>query len=234
MKKAQQNTDLPAVAIFDLDGTVFDTEYAVSEITADLAKSAGLSAMADYVFQNVSGLGSKEKFQALAKVEGRVLDTETLDRLSAEHRRLKEGLYDAPDFHLVDGVKDLIESLSNHGVTIVAATNNHHDGAVKGLQRTKLLDYFEDRIYAPAVSAGAKNPTRPCFYRFWTILKSIPLRRLAWKTAWPGSKGSRGRGSRPMPMLTPGPVRQSPPGGRHLMLLAIAPRLKPCGTSILW
>lgn len=135
----------PQLVICDLDGTLFDTEFAVSQITAELATQAGYPVSAQRVFRTVAGLGSKEKFRAIAAMSGQVLDEGLLASLSEQHRTRKAALYDHPDFKLIDGAGDLIKHLLAHQFTLAAATNNTYEGAAQALKRTGLLEAFEGR-----------------------------------------------------------------------------------------
>lgn len=148
----------PQLVICDLDGTLFDTEFAVSQITAELATQAGYPVSAQRVFRTVAGLGSKEKFRAIAAMSGQVLDEGLLASLSEQHRTRKAALYDHPDFKLIDGAGDLIKHLLAHQFTLAAATNNTYEGAAQALKRTGLLEAFDGRLYTPQDVGGASKP----------------------------------------------------------------------------
>lgn len=153
----------PYLFIFDLDGTLFDTEYDISALTARLANDIGLEITAETVFQRLSGLNSAEKFELIALMNDETLKPEQMQTLCAAHLAGKQALLDNPKLPLVYGAKDLLNTLKREGHTLAVGTNNNEDLAIRALKHTRLLDFFEDRVYTPD-SVDAKTKPDPAMY----------------------------------------------------------------------
>ncbi len=153
----------PYLFIFDLDGTLFDTEYDISDLTARLANDIGLKVTTETVFKRLSGKDSAEKFELIALMNDETLKPEQMQALCAAHQAGKVALLDNPKLPLVYGAQDLLRTLKKEGHILAVGTNNNEDLAIRALKHTRLLDFFEDRIYTPG-SVGGKSKPDPAMY----------------------------------------------------------------------
>lgn len=137
----------PRLFIFDLDGVVFDSEYDNAGIIASLAQEKGLKADQDMIFRRLSALDIPEKFGMIARSQDVVLKADVIGGLCTAYHEKREALLDRPDLPLVYGALDLLKSLTKDGHVLAALTTNSASLADRALKHTRLLDFFEDRVY---------------------------------------------------------------------------------------
>ncbi len=149
--------------ISDLDGTLFDTEYDVSVITAMLASDAGFPVAADAVFCLCAGMGAREKFVFITAQAGRMADADLLDRLAQDHEAMKADIYARDTLRLVPGAAALLDRLHASGALLSVGSSNPTDRQALGLAKTGLSDYFAGRLYGPDLVMGRKKPDPAVF-----------------------------------------------------------------------
>lgn len=159
--------------IFDLDGTLADTEYETSIITADLAQEMGWDISPQEVFVRHAGLGSKEKFQSIAAVFGANPSDEQLEYLSHEHERRKKEIYLREHVTLIPGALELLAALSQGDTRLSLASTNTSDRSKLVLDKTGMRPAFGDRIVGPDMTEGRKKPD-PAVYLLAMAQSGIP------------------------------------------------------------
>lgn len=160
--------------IFDMDGTLLDTEYETSVITADLAREKGWDISADAVFREFAGAGSKEKFVAIAKTFGETPSDADLEYLSAEHERRKSLIYQRDDIPMMPHAKETLQVLEAAGVSLSLASSNPSSRSKLGLDKTGMREFFGDYIYGPDMTEGKKKPDPAVFLLAMQVRGSTP------------------------------------------------------------
>lgn len=149
--------------IFDQDGTLFDTEFSVSEITANIAARNEVPVTAIDVFVNCSGFSSRDKFTWAAKQNNRKLSEEQISDMRAEHGALKDALYDKDVIPVIEGVVPCLTFLRDEGCLLSVGSSNPVRRIKAGLGHTGLQHYFNDRIYGPDLVGELKKPDPAVF-----------------------------------------------------------------------
>ncbi len=135
--------------IFDWDGTLADTEYKLSEKVALAASGAGFFIDASSVFQRFSGLGSSEKFKAIAAHCDRPIAAETITNLQTQHRSAKASLYSETTIDdIFSGIAPALALLQKKH-TLAICSNGDLVPLTNAVSRTGLTCYFNDAIYTP-------------------------------------------------------------------------------------
>jgi beta-phosphoglucomutase-like phosphatase (HAD superfamily) len=151
--------------VFDLDGTVLDTEYAISAITAEVLRERGYDIDTAKVFSQYSGLSFKDKFNHIAADYGRSFDPDDLQNLQTDYDARKKKLYASDGLTLVTGMDQLLSRLgSTPGNTLAIGSSNRVERSQQGLSNAHLTGYFNHRVYGPDLVGGLKKP-HPAIYR---------------------------------------------------------------------
>src|SRR5262245_10575485 len=124
----QASTDsMSTLIIFDLDGTLADTEYGdngISAITAAVATAHGCPMETREAFR-YSGMSFKERFNEIASVHTRSFSPETLEAMHKDYQARKKSLYNDPNMGLVPGAQDMLSRLSlNPDFVLALASSN--------------------------------------------------------------------------------------------------------------
>ncbi|MBW7910249.1 MAG: HAD family phosphatase [Alphaproteobacteria bacterium] len=149
--------------IFDLDGTIFDTEFEVSKITAELAADRGCAMTAEDVFRQFAGLGCEDKFAGIAHAAGMCFTSAEITELTLLHEDRKQQIYYREHLPVVAGVPDVLKALSAAGDILSIGSSNPSARSRLGLQKENLLDHFGSRIYGPDLVDGRKKPDPAIF-----------------------------------------------------------------------
>lgn len=146
--------------IFDYDGTLVDSEYALSERVAEIATAAGFTIDTSTVFQNFSGLSSAEKFRGIAQYCNKPLDSDALAALEAQHKTAKIDLYDLTDCsHVFNGAAEALGQLQKDN-DLAICSNGEHKPLLRAMHRIGLARYFNNQIYT-AESLGVLQKPHP-------------------------------------------------------------------------
>ncbi len=150
--------------IFDLDGTLCDTEFEVSKITATLANEKGCAISAEDVHLRFAGLRSREKFAAIAADRHVKLSDDDLTYLADEHERLKGLIYSRDEVPVIDGVPETLAVIENAGIKMSVASSNPSDVSRRGLSKSGLSKHFNGRVYGSDHVNDRKKPDPAVFH----------------------------------------------------------------------
>ena len=133
---------------FDFDGTLVDSQRAITEAMALAFLEAGREAPPACRVRRVVGLRLEEAIARLLAAADAENDAAVAGALvpgiAAGYRRAFAGLRDRPDFDepLVEGAREVIEELDRSGVFLAIATGKNRRGLVASLERHGLGSHF--------------------------------------------------------------------------------------------
>ena len=140
-------------AIFDLDGTLFDSTWVWHQIDIDFLGSRGFDVPPDYVeiitpmtFQEVADY-TIERFQLPEKAE----------EIMAEWNAMAKEAY-AKKIQIKPGTIELLSELKKRGIKMGVATSNISDLFIPCLKRNGIFDYFDVFMECNEVGKSKKFP----------------------------------------------------------------------------
>ena len=126
--------------VFDFDGTLVDSQRAISEAMARGFLESGLAPPPASQVRRVVGLRLEEAIARLLE-DG---DTGLVARVAAAYRQAFARLRSEPDFDepLIEGAREAIEDLDRAGLILAIATGKTRRGLVASLERHGLDGWF--------------------------------------------------------------------------------------------
>ena len=156
---------MSALIIFDLDGTLADTEYEIAAMTADMAQAEGFELDAATAFRRYAGASFKDKFNMIAAEAGRSFTPERLADLHEDYKTRKRTLYKNPDIPAIPGAKSLVSRLSvDPNLTLSVGSSNERCRTRTVLSNIGLSQYFNDRVFGSDMTDGRKKPDPSIFH----------------------------------------------------------------------
>ena len=140
-------------AIFDLDGTVFDSMHIWSEIGLRFLKEKGVEPEP----------GIEDEFVTMSMTQAaeyyikNIDPNETVLGVVQAVNKLVEGFY-YNEVLLKDGIKEFLEFLKQKGVKMCVATATDKHLVEKALTRNGIRDYFSEIFTCTSVGAGKDSP----------------------------------------------------------------------------
>lgn len=193
-RKASQRTPKLHV-VFDMDGTLMDTEWETSVITGDLAREKGWDISTEDVFRNHAGLGAQEKFISIAKVFGATPTQSDLEYLGSEHERRKALIYQRDVIPMMPNAAEALQDLTDKGVSLSVGSSNPSARSKLGLDKTGLRKHFNDAVFGPDNVDGKKKPDPAVFQRAMFEKKSTPKNTVVIEDSEPGMQAGRAAGA---------------------------------------
>ncbi|MBJ7309141.1 HAD-IA family hydrolase [Rugamonas sp. CCM 8940] len=123
--------------VFDWDGTLMDSTSTIVKCIQAAAKDLGLPIPADHAAAHVIGLGLAEAMQAVMpdiepKYYPRMVERYRYHYLSHDH-----------ELTLFDGVREMLDELSQQAYFLAVATGKSRVGLNRALNATRLLSMFD-------------------------------------------------------------------------------------------
>lgn len=140
-------------AIFDLDGTVFDSMHIWSDIGLRFLKEKGIKPEP----------GIEDEFVKMSMTQAaeyyikNIDPTETVLGIVEAVNKLVEGFY-YNDVLLKEGVKEFLEFLKQRNVRMCVATATDKHLVERALIRNGIRDYFDEIFTCTSVGAGKDSP----------------------------------------------------------------------------
>jgi beta-phosphoglucomutase-like phosphatase (HAD superfamily) len=173
--------------VFDLDGTVLDTEYEISAITVDILRDYGYELDTDTVFARYGGLSFSNKFNRIASDHGRSFTSEQLKAIRAVYDARKEALFNREGLAAVSGLPGLLTRLAvSMDNTLAIGSSNNTDRSALGLKSGGLSQYFNKRIYGPNLVGGRAKPDPALYVRAIKDNGFSPARTIVVDDSAPG------------------------------------------------
>ena len=132
--------------IFDLDGTIIDTNHIWDKATKDLIRNKGIQ----LTLENHSELSKELKGiaipQSCAIIKERFDLEHSLEELMHEKRTLANNLY-LEGLQFIEGFEDFHKRVLAHNLLVGVATNAENHTLATAIEQLKLRDYFNEHIY---------------------------------------------------------------------------------------
>jgi len=139
--------------VFDLDGTLIDTESLCNIAGVETCTALGLAVPMQY-FETLAGVHDAERVRRLAEYTGQPIDP---DAFNAEWDRRSYAQFEA-GIPLKPGVVALMEQISGMGLPIALATSSRRVPAQTKLAATGLDRWFQAVITFDDVAAAKPAP----------------------------------------------------------------------------
>ena len=155
---------MSTLVIFDLDGTLVDTEHRIAKIVSDLAQENGCPLDLKTAFYKYAGMSFKDRFNNIAQTYNKTFSPDLLQAIHTKYQAQKKEMYADPTLPLIKGAKELLERLSkNPNITLALATSNCTERARNVLEMTGISKYFGERVFGTDLTNGIKKPD-PAIY----------------------------------------------------------------------
>lgn len=139
--------------VFDMDGTLLDTELVFKEVVWEVSRSFGL-AMTDEIQLGMIGTSHEASRQLLIRSFGASF---LYDQFDAECRRMMQGRM-ASAVPIKAGVSELLRELQARAIPMAVATSSRSHHALTHLGTAGLLDMFETVVTRDDVTNPKPHP----------------------------------------------------------------------------
>lgn len=140
--------------VFDMDGTLLDTERQYIDGYIELAKEWGLDLPPELPYECM-GLPREKVRQKYAEYYGEDFEFENFRNEMME--RLHK-VWESDGIPVKPGVKELLEYCREMKIPCAVATSTSRESAVPMLKKTGLFDYFASVVCGDEIKNGKPNP----------------------------------------------------------------------------
>ena len=144
----------PKCIIFDCDGTLVDSEYLTNSVIAQMASELGIEMTAEEATKTFGGKTLDAVIYKMKELSGSEIPADWLPRLITK-------VSEAYKANLIpmDGIKDVLDLIT---IPVCVASNGEPKHVNGSLTLTRLIDYFEGKIYT-ASDVGVPKPAPDLF-----------------------------------------------------------------------
>lgn len=145
---------LPALAVFDVDGLLLNTEFIWLKAHRIIAEEYNVPEFGDEFFLKGVGLTGEDSRRVFRTLAGKREDEDQLfEQLHKTGYRLLEN-----EMKVRPGVFELLDFLKENNVHLAVATTTNHDMTMARLGKTKLLPYFHTIVCGDQVAHRKPDP----------------------------------------------------------------------------
>ena len=144
------------LVIYDLDGTLLDSEPTVSRIDSEALTEAGVAVTFDDVHSLMKGFSSKTKYEMACDLKNQPVSEEVFAAYYARRSAAVAELYDRHDIRLHRGIPSILRFLKKEDFVLCIGSNNTQDRARKAVRKFRLSPYFNDKVFTSDQVAQAK------------------------------------------------------------------------------
>ena len=134
------------LVMFDFDGTLVDSQWAIAQVAGEAFTSAGLPAPSVERVRRVVGMPLEAAIAQLLRgaVDGAHVTDPLTARLAADYRAAFFRLHTRPEFRepLIDGAKSALEALDHPNVFVGIATAKGRRALTASLERHGIARHF--------------------------------------------------------------------------------------------
>lgn len=140
-------------AVFDLDGTLFDSMWLWKKIDFEYLSKRGIAVPSDYM-KSINHMSVLDT--ALYSIK-RFNLTDSPEQLISEWLNMAKQAYQN-NIYLKPYVKEFLESLHSQGIGMSVATSLSSELALPALERNEILSYFDSVVNSEQVKRGKGFP----------------------------------------------------------------------------
>ena len=140
--------------IFDMDGTLFDTEPYFERSWSETGDRWGLEGMREMYYPQIAGKSIELAKQLLRDINGAEFDSEGFfaDRWTLFCSLVSNGVEEKA------GCYELLAFLKENGIKTALATSTIRNIAISYLNKSKLPEYLDAIVFGDDVERGKPNP----------------------------------------------------------------------------
>jgi HAD superfamily hydrolase (TIGR01509 family) len=173
--------------IFDLDGTLIDTEALCNETGVDACRNLGLAVGLAF-FETLAGIHDAERVRLISGHVGQALDFEVFfaewDRLCS--LRFRDGVPVKP------GVEELLQAIAGQGLPMAVATSSRRGPATEKIVAAGLAAHFAHVVTYDDVTAA--KPAPEPYLLAAARLGASPVRCVAFEDSETGAASAHAAG----------------------------------------
>lgn len=149
----------PTVALFDMDGTLFDTERLWAEALVLVFETLGVRQKTETIMSLIYGMAWPDAFRTLKQAFPEALEGSSASRLGHQLCLKFADLF-AMDPPLIQSAANLLKRLHNAGVRCAYVSGSPRQTIEENLRKCHLFDYFDHTASVPSddVLHGKPNP----------------------------------------------------------------------------
>lgn len=145
---------MPATVIFDMDGTLIDTEKYFRTAWPEAVRRFGYT-MTDEQSLELRSLGRPFAVDHFRKLYGEEFD---YDKVRSYRKQIMEEILEKNGIELKPGAKELLSYLKEHGYRTAVATASDLERTKRYLDKVGITTYFNELISAVMVKEGKPSP----------------------------------------------------------------------------
>ena len=145
---------VPKAIVFDMDGTLIDSERLQLQCFMEVTRQYGYEARKELYLQCIGATGAMAR-KILAEAYGPQFP---LENILTDWRERYDELLASGELRLKEGARPLLETATTHGIPCALATQTRRVLAERKLRLTGVLNYFEALVTGDDVRRGKPDP----------------------------------------------------------------------------